>query len=99
MSGSEAAFTRGWAGYEKVPCLSNDRLRQMLAGSYDDVAPAEPELTPGMTVTPHVTDRHAPSDVGGRLDTTKGWRLTIPDPVTASRSSGDTSVADIGAMQ
>src|SRR3546814_4710393 len=59
----------------------------MLAGRYDNAAPAEPELTPGLTVTPHVTDRHAPSDVGGRLDTTKGWRLAIPDPVTASRSS------------
>lgn len=99
-AGREAAFTRDWAGYEKVPFLSNDRLRQMLAGRYDDVAPAEPELTPGLTVTPHVTDRHAPSDVGGRLDTTKGWRLTIPDPVTATRqSASDASGADIGAVQ
>ena len=43
--------------------------------------PIEPEYVPGTTVTPHVADRHAPADVGGRLDTTKSWRLSIPDPV------------------
>ena len=43
----------------------------------------EPEYTPGLTVTPHVTDRHAPSDVGGRIDTTKQWRPSIPDPVNS----------------
>ncbi len=31
-------------------------------------------------------DRHAGNDVGGRLDTTTGWRLTIPDPVELSAS-------------
>lgn len=31
-------------------------------------------------------DRHAPDDVGGRLDVSKGWTLSIPDP----RDSGDT---------
>lgn len=98
-AGREAAFNRRWAGNERVPFLSDDRLRQMLAGRYDEEQPVEPELTPGLTVTPHVTDRHAPSDVGGRIDTTKGWRLTIPDPVTASRSSNGVVVADSGAVQ
>jgi hypothetical protein len=31
-----------------------------------------------------VTDRHAAIDVGGRLDTTTGWRQNIPDPVQLS---------------
>ena len=87
-AGREAAFSRAWAGYERVPFLSDDRLRQMLAGSYAEV-PVEPELTPGLTVTPHITDRHAPEDVGGRLDTTKGWRLSIPEPVNAGGSAVD----------
>ena len=33
---------------------------------------------------PAVTDRHAENDVGGRIDMTKEWRLTIPDPVASS---------------
>ena len=41
-------------------------------------------MVEGLTVAPEVTDRHAPSDVGGRLDVTKSWRLSIPDPVAAS---------------
>ncbi len=44
----------------------------------------EGAYVPGLTVTPHVTDRHAEADVGGRIDTTKQWRLAIPDPTDAS---------------
>jgi hypothetical protein len=78
-AGRELAFTRRWNGHEAVPYLSDARLRQMLNGRYAEEL-AEPEYTPGLTVTPHVTDRHAPNDVGGRIDTTKSWRLSIPDP-------------------
>ena len=61
------------------------RLRARLddQGEVPLLAPEQP-LTPGLTVAPHVTDRHAETDVGGRLDTTKEWRLSIPDPVAAS---------------
>lgn len=86
-AGSKGAFTRRWNGYEAVPAIDIDRLRGMLA---DRLEPEEPEYTPGLTVTPHVADRHAPSDVGGRIDTTKSWRLSIPDPVN---STGSYSVA------
>ena len=44
----------------------------------------EETFTPGLTVAPDVKDRHAAADVGGRIDTTKTWRLSIPDPVAAS---------------
>jgi spore germination cell wall hydrolase CwlJ-like protein len=81
-AGREMAFTRRWNGRESVPYLTDARLRQMLNGRYFEEV-AEPEFTPGLTVTPHVTDRHAPTDVGGRIDTTKSWRLSIPDPVNA----------------
>ena len=50
-------------------------------------------------MTPDVKDRHADADVGGRLDTTTGWQLSIPDPVqlsagyrSATAAQGDTSV-------
>ncbi|MFZ9396115.1 MAG: cell wall hydrolase [Erythrobacter sp.] len=78
--GSPTAFGDRWNGYEAVPALDYDRLRGLLE---EELAPVEPELTPGLTVVPHVTDRHAPADVGGRIDTTKTWRLSIPDPVAS----------------
>lgn len=84
-AGGKLAFTRRWNGYEAVPAIDFDRLRGLLAAQ---IEPEEPEYTPGTTVTPHVTDRHAPSDVGGRIDTTKSWRLSIPDPVNAAGSYG-----------
>ena len=78
-AGSEGAFTRPWAGRENVPTIDWDRMRGLLSADYEP----EPQYTPGLTVTPDVTDRHAPSDVGGRIDTTKQWRPSIPDPVNS----------------
>ncbi len=80
-AGEAMAFTRRWNGREGIPKFDSDRLRRMLAAEY---AVQEPVYTPGLTVTPDVADRHAPADVGGRIDTTKQWRLSIPDPVQAS---------------
>lgn len=77
-AGSQRAFSGHWAGREFIPKIDRSRLQALLA---DQMEPLEPEFVPGTTVTPHVADRHAPADVGGRLDTTKSWRLTIPDPV------------------
>jgi spore germination cell wall hydrolase CwlJ-like protein len=82
-AGSSGAFTRRWAGRESLPVIDWDRMR-MLSADYEP----EPEFTPGLTVTPHVTDRHAPADVGGRIDTTKTWRPSIPDPVASGGSYG-----------
>lgn len=87
-AGSSGAFTRRWAGRESVPAIDWDRMRGLLAA---DVEP-EPEFVPGLTVTPHVTDRHAPNDVGGRIDTTKAWRPSIPDPVRTRGSYEDAVV-------
>jgi hypothetical protein len=83
--GSAGAFTRRWAGREEIPQIGPR------PGKTDEtaLAAAEPEFVPGTTVTPDVRDRHAPSDVGGRIDTTKGWRPSIPNPVeTRSAYSG-----------
>jgi len=80
-AGEVVAFTRRWNGREGIPQFDGARLRRMLAAEY---ASQEPTYTPGLTVTPDVADRHAPADVGGRIDTTKAWRLSIPDPVQAT---------------
>nr|WP_237489061.1 cell wall hydrolase [Tsuneonella aeria] len=84
--GSERAFSDRWTGVEQIPALNFGRLRAALTARdtvVEDVLPAS-EAVPGLTVAPHVQDRHASSDVGGRLDTTTTWRLTIPDPTEIS---------------
>jgi hypothetical protein len=78
--GARAAFTSVYDGRERIPAIDREALRgRMLAAG----EPAE-EPVPGVTVPPAVTDRHAKTDVGGRLDVTREWRLSIPDPVAAS---------------
>lgn len=89
--GRPAAFRGRYAGNEHIPLLDVLALRERLA---ETSLPAE--TTPGLTVAPHVTDRHAVNDVGGRIDTTKAWRLEIPDPTAASsryRSLADEETA------
>jgi len=78
--GQAKAFTGRYNGLERIPALDVSRLRtRMLASGSPEIE----SVTPGLTVVPHVTDRHAQADVGGRIDVTKEWRLSIPDPVTA----------------
>jgi hypothetical protein len=82
-AGHASAFSDHYAGNEFVPTLNFAALR---ARADDENAGGliEAVYSPGLTVAPHVTDRHAENDVGGRLDTTRQWRLSIPDPVQAS---------------
>lgn len=86
-AGRPASFTRRWSGNELIPSLDFARMRAVLASREPESAePGDGSagFVPGLTVAPHVTDRHADNDVGGRLDTTKEWRLSIPDPTTAN---------------
>ncbi len=82
--GSSSAFSKKWAGREVIPQLDYDRLRKALPGVEESEELLAVETVPGLTVIRDVKDRHAESDVGGRIDPTKEWRLSIPDPVTAS---------------
>lgn len=79
--GRSAALNGRYSGFEAIPAYNLQALRARLLASGE---PAEGAYVPGLTVTPHVTDRHAAADVGGRIDTTKQWRLAIPDPTEAS---------------
>lgn len=79
--GQRGVFTAAYDGVERIPALNYDLLRARLA---DAQATDTPAPVPGLTVPPAVTDRHAENDVGGRLDVTREWRLSIPDPVVAS---------------
>ncbi|HKT85492.1 MAG TPA: cell wall hydrolase [Novosphingobium sp.] len=80
--GQRTVFTSAYGGVERIPALNYDGLRARLLASARETAEQAP--APGLTVPPAVTDRHAENDVGGRLDVTREWRLSIPDPVTAS---------------
>lgn len=81
-AGEPRAFNAPWARYERVPQINWARIENALADADADFAGQELEAqwVPGLTVAPTKTDRHALNDVGGRIDTTKQWRLTIPDP-------------------
>lgn len=64
--GLKRAFTGRYAGQEAIGVtrISEETNAFELAG----ILPRAPD------------ERRAPNDVGGRLDVSKGWTLTIPDP-------------------
>lgn len=85
-AGTAGAFNGRYAGLERIPALDFAALRDRaledglpIDGALD---PAQ-QFAPGLTVAPDVTDRHAEADVGGRIDMTKTWRPSIPDPVAS----------------
>jgi len=78
--GRARSFTARWSGNERIPQIDFARFNRT-----DLSAAAEP-LAGIAALPPDPTDRRAKNDIGGRLDTTKTWRLAIPDPVAASAS-------------
>lgn len=80
--GQPRALAGRYSGIEHIPALNMLALRQRLLEKETPADDAGAGLA--LAVEPHVTDRHAANDIGGRLDTTKAWRLSIPDPVQAS---------------
>lgn len=95
--GMAGAFTGRYAGTERIPALDFSALREraLADGINVDGTPvaASDAFVPGLTVTPDVKDRHSDNDVGGRIDMTKAWRPSIPDPVLASNRLKDTVAA------
>jgi spore germination cell wall hydrolase CwlJ-like protein len=66
--GLKRAFTGRYAGGERPGSGSLPAIEEQLAVAEPALAVQAPD------------DRRAPNDIGGRLDTTKGWTLSIPDP-------------------
>jgi hypothetical protein len=99
--GSEGAFGDRWTGVERIPALDFGRLRAALDAKLNDETLIEPAeaFVPGLTVTPDAKDRHAASDVGGRLDTTTTWRLSIPDPAQVSNTYQSTVSTQAGSVE
>jgi spore germination cell wall hydrolase CwlJ-like protein len=78
--GRPAAFTDSYSGKEFIPALSS--LASVSVGK--DGAMEETTVVEGasgpVALPPDPTDRRAENDLGGRIDTTKGWQLSIPSP-------------------
>ena len=95
--GTAGAFNGRYAGTERIPALDFAALRDraLSDGLTIDGLPvaAEDAFVPGLTVTPDVKDRHAANDVGGRIDMTKEWRPSMPDPVAMSSRFKETVAA------
>lgn len=66
--GLPRAFVGRYAGGEYIPAFNPAQM----------AAVSEPEIDyPPVAALP---ERRAANDVGGRMDPTKGWKLSIPDP-------------------
>ena len=82
--GKASTFNGRYSGIERIPALDFAALRSRALEDGTEVAVPAEQFAPGLTVPPEITDRHAENDVGGRIDMTKTWRPSIPDPVTGS---------------
>ncbi|RDV01695.1 cell wall hydrolase [Sphingorhabdus pulchriflava] len=84
--GRPGAFTDGYSGKEFIPALSS--LANINAGKLgmDGEELLEEAATAPAALPPDPTDRRAENDLGGRMDVSKGWKLTIPSP-TESRGA------------
>jgi len=80
--GRRSAFVSRYSGIEYLPSLQQIRLP---AGPVNETSATDFAKT-GLSVAPSVTDRHAKTDVGGRLDVSKGWTLRIPGPSETRKS-------------
>jgi len=94
-AGRSANFTARWGGREFKPAFDPDR--HALAAS--DSLGEEHSLAQLSVAERDPTDRRAENDVGGRLDTSTTWRLSIPDPVTASSGYRAALDGQAGAAQ
>jgi hypothetical protein len=73
--GRRGAFNGQYAGGEFIPRYTLDPTAAPTQLAQDGAMPAQAP-----------DDHHAPEDIGGRLDVTKGWTLNIPAPNESSGS-------------
>ena len=79
--GRAGAFTGGYSGVERIPSLNYAALQARLDA---EAALGDAGLPADLIIAPDPTDRHTASDVGGRINPLKQWRLNIPAPDEAS---------------
>ncbi|MCA1662278.1 MAG: cell wall hydrolase [Novosphingobium sp.] len=79
--GRAGAFTGGYSGVERIPSLNYAALQARLDA---EAALGDAGLPADLIIAPDPTDRHTATDVGGRINPLKQWRLAIPAPDEAS---------------
>lgn len=91
--GKPRAFSDAYAGAEWIPAFS-----QLYQGGATtaEALPGEVIAVDGVPPPRDPTDRRTDTDVGGRVDVTKGWVPNIPDP-TQSKSRFDSLTTQQGA--
>ena len=85
--GLRGAFTGRYAGEPQDP---------MALRPPPPVEGQEAELIPAVVAGPVIDGtvlKRAPNDVGGLMDVSKGWTLTIPDPAEIGKASSETIAA------
>lgn len=90
--GKPGAFSDAYAGAEWIPAFS--QLYQ--GGAVATGLPVEAGTVAAAAPPRDPTDHRADNDVGGRVDVTKGWVPSIPDP-TSSKSRFDSLTSQQGA--
>lgn len=83
--GGTSTLRNVYAGHEVIPSLKqslSDEIEMAELAAGQDAL----QIPTGAAESVDITDRRAANDIGGRLDVSKGWTLSIPDP-TATRSS------------
>ena len=80
-AGHAASLNARWNGHEFYPSAAARQLAtagdQQFENGLSSANLAQLERAP--------TERRADNDIGGRLNPASGWKLSIPDPVDASR--------------
>ena len=94
--GRRVAFSGVYRGGEYIPAVSS--LANMNAGKDGDL---NDELLIADTAAPvrEATDRRAENDVGGRIDTSKGWRLSMPMGAETRASAGAPASVVLPALE
>lgn len=80
--GRASYFTADWIGREFHPAF--DPARYVAEGKDDQDSERGPASN--SSLPRDLTERWADNDLGGRLDPSTGWQLSIPDPTAASKA-------------
>lgn len=75
--GNSGTFNGGYSGVERIPDVNYALLHARLNS---DAAMGAAGLPADIIISPDPTDRRTASDVGGRINPLKQWRLNIPAP-------------------
>lgn len=75
--GNTSTFSGGYSGVEQIPNVNFAALQARLNS---EAALGEAGLPADIIIPPDPTDRRTATDVGGRINPLKQWRLNIPAP-------------------